>query len=180
MSEDAEDFGFAREDDVPIRYMQRVREYYLGLGYGPPYRWAHYPEVPFAPLAKPPARCRVGLVTTAAPYRPEAGEQGPGAPYNAAAKFRHVYSGAGAEEPDLRISHVAYDRTHTSAADPNTWFPLAALRRAAAAGRIGSVAPRFHGIPTTYSQRATIERDSPELLARCRADAVDAVILLAV
>jgi hypothetical protein len=54
------------------------------------------------------------------------------------------------------------------------------LRQATASGRIGSLAPRFHGIPTTYSQRATIEQDSPELLARCRADAVDAVILVAV
>jgi hypothetical protein len=180
MSEETDKLGFAPEGDVPIPYMQRVRDYYLGLGYGPPYRWAHYAEVPFTPLAKPLAACRVGLVTTAAPYQPDKGDQGPGAPYNGAAKFYLVYSGDSAGEHDVRIAHVAYDRTHTSAEDPNTWFPLQALRKAAASRRIGSLSPRFHGIPTTYSQRATIERDCRELLARCRADAVDAVILVPV
>ena len=179
MSDATEDLGFAAEDDVPISYMQRIRDYYLGLGYGPPYRWAHFAAVPFTPLEKPLATCRVALVTTAAPYQPGKGEQGPGAPYNAAVKFHEVYSADSALDHDLRISHVAYDRAHTSAEDPNTWFPLAALRRAAEAGRIGSLAPRFHGIPTTYSQRGTIERDCPELLARCRADGADAVLLLA-
>jgi hypothetical protein len=45
-------FGFAPEDDAPIPYMQRIRDYYQALGYGAPYRWAHYAEVPFAPLNK--------------------------------------------------------------------------------------------------------------------------------
>jgi hypothetical protein len=44
---------------------------------------------------------------------------------------------------DLRISHLPYDRAHTTAEAANTWFPLAQLRRCAAAGRIGAVAPRF-------------------------------------
>ena len=41
------------------------------------------------------------------------------------------------------------------------------------------VAPRFHGAPTNRSQRATIERDCPELLARCRADGAEAAVLVA-
>jgi hypothetical protein len=53
------------------------------------------------------------------------------------------------------------------------------LRRAAAAGRIGPLAPRFHGVPTNRSQRHTIEVDCPDVLARCRADAIDAAILVA-
>ncbi len=48
-----------------------------------------------------------------APYRAELGDQGPGAPYNARAKFYFVYSGDTAVDHDLRISHLAYDRTHT-------------------------------------------------------------------
>ena len=89
-----DDLGFAREEDVPIPYMQRIRDYYLALGYPTPYRWAHYAEVPFQPLEKPLSRCRVALITTAAPYQPDKGDQGPGASYNAAAKFYAVYSGA--------------------------------------------------------------------------------------
>jgi hypothetical protein len=173
-------FGFAPEHDQPVPYLQRIREYYQALGYGAPYRWAHYAEVPFTPLRKPLAESRIGLVTTAAPYQPGKGEQGPGAPYNAAPKFYAVYSGDSAVDHDLRIAHIAYDRDHTTAEDGNTWFPLRQLRRAAAAGRIGEVAPRFHGMPTNRSHRVTIDRDCPALLARLRADRVDAVILAAV
>ena len=50
-------------------------------------------QVPFAPLGKPLSEARVALLTTAAPYRPELGDQGAGAAYNAAAKFYAVYSG---------------------------------------------------------------------------------------
>ena len=42
------------------------------------------------------------------------------------------------------------------------------------AGRIGSLAARYHGAPTEYSQRRTIERDAPEILRRCHEDGVEA------
>jgi hypothetical protein len=160
--------------------MQRIRDYYQTLGYGAPYRWAHYAEEPFAPVTKPLAESRITLVTTAALYQPEKGDQGSEATYNAAAKFYTVYSGESAAEHDLRISHVGYDRIHTNAEDSNSWFPLPALRRAAAAGRIGKVAPRFHGAPTNRSHRTTLDVDCPELLRRIREDKADAVILAAV
>jgi D-proline reductase (dithiol) PrdB len=159
-----DDLEFAAAEDVPIPYLQRIRTYYQGLGYGPPYRWAHYLEAPFQPLAKPLAKCRVTLITTAAPYQPDKDDQGPGAAYNAAVKFYRVYSGDTAVDHDLRISHVAYDRAHTSAEDQGTWFPLRQLRRAAAEGLVGAVARRFHGLP--------------ELLARCRDDGAEAAILV--
>ena len=179
-SEQQGELGFAAEDDAPIPYMERIRDYYQGLGYGPPYRWAHYAAVPFRPLPRRLAECRIALVTTAAPYQPDKGDQGPGAPYNAAAKFYQVYSGDSAVDPDLRISHVAYDRAHTTAEDAQHLVSAAAnCGRWRRAGRIGEVARRFHGIPTNRSQRATLERDCPELLARCRADRVDAAILVA-
>lgn len=169
---------FAADHDVPIPYMQRTRDYYLALGYGNPYRWAHDADVPFTPLAKPLAQSRAALITTAAPYQPGVGDQGPGARYNAAAKFYKVYSDATDAVPDLRISHVGYDRKHTTAEDPNTWFPLARLREAVKAGRIGGLTPRFHGAPTNRSQRVTVETDAPELLRRCREDGADAVLLV--
>lgn len=169
--------GFAPDHDSPIPYMRRTRDYYQAIGYSP-YRWAHFRDVPFQRLRKPLAASCVALITTAAPYQPDKGDQGPGAPYNAAAKFYQVYSGDTAQDHDLRISHIAYDRKHTTAEDPNTWFPLPALRRAAAAGRIGAVAPRFHGAPTNRSQRHTLQVDAPEILARLREDAADAAILV--
>ncbi len=180
MSNDAPvaELAFAADEDQPIAYMQRTRDWYLALGYGNPYRWAHYLEVPFQPLTKPLADTTVVLITTAAPYQPDKGNQGPGSALNAAAKFYAVYSGDTASDHDLRNSHVAIDRKHTSMEDSGSWFPLPALRECARTGCIGRLAPRFHGAPTNRSQRHTVEVDCPEILRRCREDGADAAVLV--
>ncbi len=170
--------GFAPDYDSAIPYMRRTREYYAAIGYTTPYRWAHYLDAPFTALTKPLSQSRVSLITTAAPFQPGKGDQGPGAAYNGSAKFYQVYSGDTAVDHDLRISHIGYDRTHTSATDSGTWNALPALRRAAAAGRIGEVAPRFHGAPTNRSHRVTVETDAPEMLARLREDRADVAVLV--
>jgi D-proline reductase (dithiol) PrdB len=170
--------SFASDEDAPIRYMARTRDYYAAIGYTTPYRWAHYIEAPLQPLRKPLAQSRITIITTAAPFDPAKGDQGPGAKYNGAAKFYSAYDGDTAKPHDLRISHVAYDRVHTSAEDSGSWFPLPQLIRLARAKRIGEVAPRFFGAPTNRSHRVTIETDAPEILARCRADQVDAAVLV--
>lgn len=180
MTEDgAMDFDTTAADhDTPIPYLQRTRDYYAALGYGAPYVWAHFAQVPFQALLKPLAQGRIALITTAAPHRPDAGDQGPGAAYNARAKFYTVYSGDTALNHDLRISHVAIDRQHTTAADPGTYFPLPALRQMVTEGRIGALTARFHGAPTNRSQRVTLQVDGPEIVARCKADGADAVVLV--
>lgn len=179
MSEDINiNSGFAPEYDCPVPYMQRTREWYLGLGYDNPYVWAHFIDVPFHPLSKPLAQSRVTFITTAAPYQPDKGPQGPGAPYNSAAKFYQVYSGDTDRDHDVRISHVGIDRKNTSMEDARCWFPLAALRDAVTSGRIGSLTRRFHGAPTNRSQKHTLEVDAPEILARCREDGADVAILV--
>jgi hypothetical protein len=175
---DDEQLGFAPEWDQPIRYIDRTHDWYGALGYGNPYRYAQYVDVPFRPLARPLSRSRVVLLTTAAPYQPDKGDQGPRAPYNAAAKFYQPYSGDTSVDHDLRVSHVGVDRAHLQD-DANCWFPLPALRRAAAAGRIGEVAPRFHGVPTNRSQRHTIDVDCPAVLELCREDGADVALLVA-
>lgn len=168
---------FAPVWDAPVPYMDRTRRWYLALGYDNPYVWAHYLDVPFSELASPLSRSRVALLTTAAPYQPDRGDQGPGAPYNAAAKFYDVYTAPTDVDPDLRISHVGIDRAHMSA-DQRAYFPLDAARATAAAGRIGSLAARFYGAPTNRSQRHTLEVDSPRILQLAREDEVDAVVLV--
>jgi glycine/betaine/sarcosine/D-proline reductase family selenoprotein B len=170
--------GFASDDDVPIQYMARTRAYYQAIGYDVPYRWAHHVDAPFQPLKKPLAQSRVAVVTTAAPFDPAKGDQGPGALYNGGAKFYQVYDGDTAVDHDLRISHIAYDRVHTRADDSGTWFPLPALRDLAESGRIGSVAPRFYGAPTNRSHRVTLETDAPEIVKRAKADGVDVAVLV--
>jgi D-proline reductase (dithiol) PrdB len=63
----------AADHDIPIPHMERMREYYLTLGYDNPYRWAHHVDVPFTPLAQPLAALRVALISTAASYQPGCG-----------------------------------------------------------------------------------------------------------
>lgn len=168
-----------KQPDPPLPYLQKIKSYYLALGYTQPYRWAHFSDVPFSRLTKPLAKSRIALVTTAAPFCEECGDQGPGAVYNAAAKFYNVYAASTAGNPEVFISHVGYDRTHTSAEDQGSWFPLQQLKRAAEFGIIGAVSDRFYGLPTNRSQVATLERDAPEVLRLCRQDAVDAALLVA-
>ncbi len=161
-----------------LPYLERIRSYYQALGFGAPYRWATFPDVPFVRPKKPLTEASIAIVTTAAPFRAEKGDQGPGAPYNGSAKFYDVYSATTEIEPDLRISHIAYDREHTTAEDQGTYFPLRAFQQLQAEGYIGRLAPRFHGLPTNRSQRTTTEVDCVELVARCKTDGVDAAVLV--
>ena len=163
---------------VPLAYLDRIREYYQTLGYGAPYRFAQFDEVPFHHLTKPLDQSNIVIVTTAALFHPDKGDQGPGAPYNGAAKFFEVYSRPLDPEPDLRISHIAIDRTHTTAEDQGSYFPLRALQKLEQAGEIGALVPRFHGLPTNRSQRTTMDIDCAELVARCVQDEADIALLL--
>lgn len=140
--------GFAPSHDAPIPYMQRTRTMYQAIGYNP-YRWAQYAEVPFQPLAKPLAGSRVTLIVTAAPYQEGKGDQGPGAAYNAGAKFYEVLALPSDRDHDMRISHIAYDRVHSPATDQNAWFPLPMLRRFVQEGRIGGLTPHVLGARPT-------------------------------
>ena len=179
MADHMDDLEFAVAHDVPIPYRHRISSYYQALGYGKPYRWAQYRDVPFTPLKKKLADSLVALITTAAPYQPDQGDQGPGAPYNAGAKFYRVYTDSTDGNPDLRISHIGIDRKHTTATDSNTWFPLARMKRLAAEGRIGGLAPEFIGAPTNRSQKVTIEQDCVDILAHMRRMGADAAVIVA-
>lgn len=148
-----------------VSYIDKSREYYGASGYEKPYRWARYQDVPFTPLAKPLAQSRIGVVTTAdlAPR---------GAP-RATRLFAAPNSASGGLFTDK-----SWDREATHTDDPETYLPLARLAEHVAAGRIGSLSPRFYGVPTDYSQRLTLEQDAPQVEAWMREDAVDAALLV--
>lgn len=169
---------FAPEMDQPIRYIERTRNYYLGLGYDNPYVWAHYIKVPFTRLQKPLSQSVLGLITTAVQFDPSKGDQGPGAPYNAAAKFYEPYKTPINQKQDLRIAHVGIDRKNANMEEGACWFPLAAARRVVEMGRLQMVSPNFYGLPTNRSQRHTLEIDAPIILKMLRADNVDVAILI--
>jgi hypothetical protein len=163
-----------------IDYIDRTREHYLAEGFNNPYQWAHYDDAPFTKLRKPLSRSRLAVITTAARFQPDKGDQGPHAPYNNSAKFRAVYTDPIDPPPDLRISHIGYDRANTVPDDIDAYFPLARLKEYVAEGRIGALPERFYGVPTLRSQRQTIEVDAPRVLELCREDGVDVAFLTAV
>jgi len=160
-----------------IPYIERTRTYYSTLGY-PPYHWAEFDDVPFTAMKKSVRESRLVLITTAAPYREELGDQGPGAAYNASAKFFEVYTEAIDPVPNLRISHLGYDRRHSTAEDPNSWLPIPRLTEAVNAGKLGSFADRLIGVPTNRSQRVTSEQDGPNALAACKTLGADIALLV--
>jgi D-proline reductase (dithiol) PrdB len=160
-----------------IRYIERTRAYYAAQGYDP-YLWAANDSTPFAPMHKPLSECRLALITTAAPYREELPDQGPGAPFNGAAKFYDVYTAPVDPCPDLRISHIAYDRSHCKADDTNTWLPVRALQRAENNGVVASLAGTLIGLPTNRSQRVTLSQDAPNTLAHVHSLKADVALLV--
>ena len=118
-------------------------------------------------MRKPLAESRLALITTAAPYREELGDQGPGAAYNASAKFFRVYTTEVSPTPDLRISHLGYDRKHSTAEDPRSWLPVEQLQTAVSEQRLRDLAERLIGVPTNRSQRVTLEQDAEDALTAC-------------
>ena len=166
------------KQSTPLDYIPRIRQYYQALGYAKPYVWAHFEDVPFCRLEKPLALAKIGIVTTAARIQPGLGGQGPGAGYNAKAKFYQVYADTTRQMPSLSIAHVAYDRLHSPADDPGAYFPLNALVECVKDGVIGAVSDRFYGLPTNRSQKTTMNVDCIDLVAMCQEDGLDGVVLV--
>ncbi len=146
-----------------ISYIDRSRDFYAAQGYRQPYRWPSFETVPFtAPRAV--RELRVALVTTA-----ELPDGELNRPYHAPA-----------DPPPERLDtdRLFWDKRATHTDDVETFLPLGALAHHLAAGRIGSLSPRFYGVPTLYSQRRTLQRDAPRVLDWCREDAVDVALLV--
>ncbi len=158
-----------------VRYIDKTRDYYQAQGYDKPYAWAHFDDVAFQPLVKPLRDCRLALVSTSEIARHsdtdqrtplERGEVG------------NVYSFPSTTPvADLYSHSHSFDKYATTLDDVNAFFPISRLHELAAAGRIGEIAPSAHGLYNAYSQHKTREVDAPEVLRRCRAEAVDVALL---
>ena len=151
----------------PVAYMERTRRYYEAQAFENAYQWAHFEDAPFAALPKPLADCTLALVTTAARYDRE--ESDP----------RYVDSAPVAPPPEqLFANDLSWDKNTTHLNDLGSYLPVERLQELVASGRLGALAPRFHCVPTEYSQRRTREADAPEILARCREDGADIALLV--
>jgi hypothetical protein len=173
MGDNAESDGTGGIGSGAIRYIERTRAYYAAQGYQRPYRWAHFDDVPFAVPKAPLSACRAALITTAGPPSDERADSG------ALRGGRVVWSGEVEPPPErLATDHLAWDKENTHTDDVESLLPIRQLQHFVEEGRLGSLAPRFHGVPTDYSQRATEELDAPEILRRCVEDEVDIALLV--
>jgi D-proline reductase (dithiol) PrdB len=132
------------------------------------------PDMPAAFTPPPPLnKARVAIVTTIGLMR-----HGETAWDHDEADFR-VFD---ADERDLIVGHVSmsFDRSGVTA-DRNVAYPIDRLKEMAAAGKIGSVAPRhisFMGAMRFSEQMSTIILDSGPRAARLlKEDGVDVVVL---
>ena len=92
--------------------------------------------------------------------------------------WRTPWSGPTANPPErLYTDDLAWDKQATHTDDVDSFLPIRPLEALVAQGRVGSLSPRFYGVPTDYSQRRTIDEDAPEILRLCREDQVDVVLL---
>ena len=158
---------------VFVSYIDKSREYYLAQGFGNPYRWAYNADVPFAPLPKPLAECRIGVVTTSSPWEGQEDVDLVDRPP------KHAYAMAADPLPERMFTmDLSWDKDATHTDDLGSFLPVAALQRFVTEKRIGGVSARFYGLPTEYSQRKTNTADAPAILDFCREDGVDAAILV--
>ncbi|RMF25561.1 MAG: hypothetical protein D6760_00710 [Deltaproteobacteria bacterium] len=151
---------------MPVDYIPRTRELYAPK---PPYRWADNrgEPVPWTPLRKPLAECRVALGASGGVY--VSGQE----PFHFKDDTSIRTIPADIEIGALRVAHFGYP-TGDAERDPNCVFPLERLRELAADGTIGELAPTaISWMGGIYSQRRVLSELAPAILAELRAQDVD-------
>lgn len=151
---------------MPIDYIPRTRELYDPL---PPYRWTDNRalSVPWTPLAKPLAECRVALGASGGVY--VAGQE----PFHFRDDTSMRVVPSATRTPDLRVAHFGYP-THDAELDPNCVFPLERMRELEADGTIGELSPRaFTWMGGIYSQRRVVDELIPQIVSAVKEDDVD-------
>ena len=150
-----------------VMYMERTRLFYRAQGFEKDYAWAHFNESPFHKLTKSLCQSRVTIVTTAVTDTsvPKA--------------IRTAESILFKDTPNnFSTSELAWDKETTHTDDRESFFPIEVLNEFVSSKRIGSIANRYHFVPTQYSHRATIAEDAPATRRACLEDEVDIAIMI--
>jgi len=183
----------ASYDDGDISRIHRVAyEWQVRAAHpkeGAPRRWS-YDDRPFAPLPRPLAECRLGLLTSSGHFAAGDDPQPLGVAdmtqEEAVARIGEFMASAPvlSEIPvhlprsELRVRHAGYD-IRSTLADPNVAFPIDLLAEAEAEGRIGELAGTawsFVGATAQGRLRSVV----PDWIERLRAERVDGMLLVPV
>jgi hypothetical protein len=163
----------------PVPYMARTRDYYLAQGYSKSYEWAQADQTPFAALRKPLPEATIALITTASPIADRSPGDGVGASGGTLLLQKSLQSGDVNDPPSaLFTGDLSWDKETTHTEDLGSYFPLATLQAMVADGQLGAVAPRYHCVPTEYSQRQTIDNDARAIRDRLIEDGADIALLV--
>jgi D-proline reductase (dithiol) PrdB len=153
---------------MPVDYIPRTRELYSDFT---PYRWVVNDTVPFTPLSKPIAECRVALISSGGiMYRDQPRF------HHEDASYRRIPKSATRDE--LNVWHFGYP-TADAQEDPNCVFPLERMRELERDGTIGGLCdPAFSFMGGIYSARKVRDELAPQILDELRAAHADAFYLV--
>jgi D-proline reductase (dithiol) PrdB len=143
------------------------------------YRWRRIDPVPWMPLQRPLAQCRLALVSSAGFVLPEQ------EPFGEARRHRNPGFREIPAEVDVSTlvdTHSSQSFDHTALRrDPNLAFPIDRVRELARAGRIAAVAPRHLSFMGGITAPKRFLRESvPEMTRLLVDDRVDAALLVPV
>jgi len=143
------------------------------------YRWRRIDPVPWAPLEKPLAECRLALVSSAGFVSRD--QQ----PFDESVRggdvtFRGISNDV--DVADLIDTHRSESFDHTGLSrDPNVAFPLDRVRELAESGRLGSLAPTHLSLMGSITAPGRLVRDTaPEAANALLHDSVDVALLVPV
>lgn len=143
------------------------------------YPWRRIDPVPWAPLDKPLAGCRVALVSSAGfvlPGQERFSDEIKGGDTS----FREIPGDA--DVGPLRETHRSKSFDHSGIrSDPNLAFPLDRFRELVAAGRIGALNHRHLSFMGSIVAPGRLIRDTaPQAARRLAEDGVDVALLVPV
>ena len=153
---------------MPVEYIPRTKELYSDFK---PYRWVVNETVPFTPLTKPIAKCRVALMSSGGVmYRDQPRF------HREDASYRRIPKDA--TRDDLNVWHFGYP-TADAQEDPNCVFPLDRMRELEAEGVIGALCdPAFTFMGGIYSARLVRDVLAPQIVDELKAAHADAFYLV--
>ncbi len=143
------------------------------------YRWRRIDPVPWAPLEKPLAECRLALVSSAG-FVLRDQEPFDGSVRGGDVSFRRIPSDA--DVSDLVDTHRSDTFDHKGMKrDPNVAFPLDRVRELVESGRIGSLARSHLSFMGSITAPGRLVRDTaPEAARWLVDDSVDVALLVPV
>ena len=143
------------------------------------YRWRRVDPVPWSPLKKPLAKCRVAIASSAGFVLP--GQK----PFDESIRggdvsFRDIPNDI--DPGTLTDAHRSESFDHSAMTrDPNLAFPIVRIRELAREGRIGSVAPRHLSFMGSITAPARlVKKTAPLAACGLMEDGVDACLLVPV